>query len=61
MVMLVYESVTVAPLAIALLLLGAFSLLCKPYRTWIAMQLYLVAAAVRNLWTKDILWEKQVK
>jgi len=30
-------------------------------RAWIASQAYLVVAAVKNLWTKEIAWEKQSK
>jgi cellulose synthase/poly-beta-1,6-N-acetylglucosamine synthase-like glycosyltransferase len=48
-------------LALALLALGALLLAYKPYRTWVTMQLYLMAAAVRNLKTKDIAWEKEAK
>jgi len=47
--------------AAALLALGAALLPFKPYRTWIATQIYLLAASVRNLWTKDLAWEKQPK
>jgi len=28
---------------------------------WIMTQAYLVVATIRNLWTKEIAWEKQVK
>jgi len=48
-------------LAAAFLALGAALLLFKPYRTWIATQIYLLVASVRNLWTKDLAWEKQPK
>jgi len=47
--------------AAILLALGAALLLYKPYRAWIASQAYLLVAAVRNLWTKEIAWEKQSK
>ncbi|WP_333638875.1 glycosyltransferase family 2 protein [Pyrobaculum aerophilum] len=40
---------------------GALMLLYKPYRTWIVAQIYLVAASVRNLRTKEIVWNKQIK
>ena len=33
----------------------------KPYRTWVAMQLCLIAAALRNLWTKEVVWRKEDK
>jgi len=44
--------------AIALLTLGVLLLFIKPYRTWISTQLYLVLAAIRSIWTKEIAWEK---
>jgi hypothetical protein len=47
--------------AIALLIAGVALLTLKPYRTWIATQLYLIVASIRNLWTKEIAWEKQEK
>jgi len=47
--------------AITLLAAGAALMLFKPYRTWVATQVYLLAAAVRNLWTREIVWEKQLK
>ncbi len=47
--------------ALALLMLGAVLLAVKPYRTWILTQLYLVIAAIRNVWTKEIAWSKQAK
>jgi biofilm PGA synthesis N-glycosyltransferase PgaC len=38
-----------AAIALALLAAGAAALALKPHRTWIAAQLYLMAAAVKNL------------
>jgi hypothetical protein len=49
------------PPALALLAAGAAALALKPYRTWTAAQLYLMAAAVRNLKNKELVWEKQDK
>jgi len=49
------------PPALALLAAGAVSLALKPYRTWTAAQLYLIAAAVKNLWNRELIWEKQEK
>jgi biofilm PGA synthesis N-glycosyltransferase PgaC len=49
------------PPALALLAAGAAALAIKPYRTWIAAQFYLIAAAVRNLWDNELVWEKQDK
>jgi len=46
------------PPALALLAAGAAALALRPYRTWAAAQLYLMAAAVRNLWDKELVWEK---
>ena len=47
--------------ALALLGAGLAALLYKPYRAWVAMQLYLMAGAVRNLWTRDLAWRKEEK
>ena len=59
--LLALEAARGSPLAAALLALGFLPLACKPYRTWVAMQLYLMAAAIRNLKTKEIAWEKEAK
>jgi len=48
-------------LAIALFTIGISLLIYKPYRTWITTQIYLITAAIRNLWTKEITWKKQQK
>ncbi|MEZ0394617.1 MAG: glycosyltransferase family 2 protein [Desulfurococcaceae archaeon] len=50
-----------SPAAAALLLAGLALLALRPYRAWVAAQAYLLAAALRNLWTKEIAWEKQRK
>jgi cellulose synthase/poly-beta-1,6-N-acetylglucosamine synthase-like glycosyltransferase len=60
-ILLLADVVSGSLLALALLTLGALLLAYKPYRTWVAMQLYLMAAAIRNLKTKDIVWEKEAK
>jgi len=44
--------------ALILLGIGLMLLMLKVYRTWVLQQLYLVIAAVRNLWTKEIAWSK---
>jgi cellulose synthase/poly-beta-1,6-N-acetylglucosamine synthase-like glycosyltransferase len=58
---LIYKALTDSTTAIALLATGLALLLFKPYRTWIATQIYLITASMRNLWTKEIAWEKQEK
>ncbi|MEM3587726.1 MAG: hypothetical protein QXO71_10450, partial [Candidatus Jordarchaeaceae archaeon] len=40
---------------------GVLLLALKPYRTWITTQLCLIAGALRNLYTKEIVWVKQYK
>ena len=45
-------------IALVLLALGLILLLTRSYRTWIANQLYLLIAIIRNLWTKEIAWSK---
>jgi len=47
--------------ATALLTIGVALLTIKPYRTWIAQQIHLIVASIRNLWTKEIAWSKQTK
>ncbi|MCC6003675.1 MAG: glycosyltransferase family 2 protein [Thermofilum sp.] len=59
--LLAAEAAKGSPPAIAMLALGILLLAYKPYRTWVAMQLYLIAAALRNLKTKEIAWEKEAK
>jgi cellulose synthase/poly-beta-1,6-N-acetylglucosamine synthase-like glycosyltransferase len=58
---LLYKALTGSIIATALLVVGIALLTLKPYRTWIATQLYLIIASIRNLWTKEIAWEKQEK
>ncbi|MEM0066687.1 MAG: glycosyltransferase family 2 protein [Sulfolobales archaeon] len=48
-------------LSLTTLALGLSLLALKPYRTWIATQLCLIVGAVRNLYTKEIVWAKQIK
>ena len=45
-------------MAVALLGIGIALLALKAYRVWLSQQLYLVMAAVRNLWTREIAWSK---
>ena len=47
--------------AIGIIILGLTLLGIKRYRTWIAQQLYLVVATLRNLKSKEIVWSKQAK
>jgi hypothetical protein len=54
-------AVAATPLALALLAAGAAALALRPYRTWAAAQLYLIAAAVKNLRDKELIWDKQDK
>ncbi len=44
--------------ALMLLGVGLMLLTLKAYRTWVLQQLYLVIAAIRNLWTREIAWAK---
>jgi cellulose synthase/poly-beta-1,6-N-acetylglucosamine synthase-like glycosyltransferase len=45
-------------IALTLLGIGLIFLMLKAYRTWMLQQLYLIIAAVRNLWTREITWSK---
>jgi len=44
--------------ALILIGVGLTLLILKAYRMWVLHQLYLVIAAVRNLWTREIAWSK---
>ena len=48
-------------LALALIAMGTALLAVKPYRTWIASQVYLLIAAIRNTYSKELVWKKQSK
>jgi cellulose synthase/poly-beta-1,6-N-acetylglucosamine synthase-like glycosyltransferase len=58
---LLYLAIKGSLAALTLLALGTMLLAYRPYRTWITTQLYLVIAAIRNLWTREIAWSKQEK
>jgi cellulose synthase/poly-beta-1,6-N-acetylglucosamine synthase-like glycosyltransferase len=58
---LLYRALTGAATALVLLVAGTALLTLKPYRTWVATQAYLIIASIRNLWTKEVAWEKQEK
>lgn len=44
-----------------LIAIGLALLLYKPYRTWIITQLILITAMIRNIVTKELVWEKHTK
>ncbi|MEM1510391.1 MAG: hypothetical protein QW096_11060, partial [Thermofilaceae archaeon] len=48
-------------IAVATLTFGLMLLTFKPYRTWIITQLCLIVGTLRNLYTKEIVWAKQIK
>jgi len=60
-VILLYEALMGSLMALIMLTAGVALLILRPYRTWVATQAYLVTATVKNLWTKEIAWEKQEK
>jgi cellulose synthase/poly-beta-1,6-N-acetylglucosamine synthase-like glycosyltransferase len=47
-----------SPVTLIFLGIGLLFLVLRPYRTWILQQFYLVAATIRNLWTREIMWSK---
>jgi cellulose synthase/poly-beta-1,6-N-acetylglucosamine synthase-like glycosyltransferase len=59
--LLLYEALTGTITAATLLAIGVAPLPFKSYRTWVATQIYLIVASIRNIWTKEIAWEKQEK
>lgn len=58
---LIISAMMGSSIALALLLLGIILLIYKPFRTWIATQLFLILASIRNLWTKEVVWNKVAK
>ena len=58
---LLYKALMGSLIALALLVAGVTLLTLKPYRTWVVAQAYLITASIRNLWTKEITWEKHEK
>ncbi|WP_188596098.1 glycosyltransferase [Thermocladium modestius] len=47
--------------AMALLAAGLAAAAWGPYRSWMVQQLYLLVASVRNLRSKELMWDKQKK
>ncbi len=45
-------------LAYALIALGVVLLVWVPFRAWVIQQFLLMYAMVRNLWNKELIWEK---
>jgi cellulose synthase/poly-beta-1,6-N-acetylglucosamine synthase-like glycosyltransferase len=48
-------------ISLTLVFIGSILLLIKEYRTWLMQQIYLIIAAIKNIKTKEIAWNKQVK
>ncbi|MCD6469792.1 glycosyltransferase family 2 protein, partial [Candidatus Bathyarchaeota archaeon] len=44
--------------AIILVAFGAVAFMYQVFRTWVIQQVYLIMAALRNLWTKELIWSK---
>jgi cellulose synthase/poly-beta-1,6-N-acetylglucosamine synthase-like glycosyltransferase len=57
-ILLVMSTLYASFTAITFLGIGIILLVLKAYRTWVLQQLYLIIAAVRNLWTREIAWSK---
>jgi glycosyltransferase involved in cell wall biosynthesis len=51
---LLYRSVV----SLGLLTIGLVLLISKSFTMWVLQQLYLMIAAVRNLWTRDVVWRR---
>jgi len=47
--------------SLILLFIGSILLLIKEYRTWLMQQIYLMVAAIKNIKTKEIAWNKREK
>jgi len=61
LLLIISTAITYSLTALSILALGITLLTVKQYRTWIAQQLHLIVANLRNLWSKEIAWSKQVK
>lgn len=59
--LLLTATLTGSLIALATVTSGLALLPLKPYRTWITMQLYLVIASLKNIYSREIVWEKQSK
>jgi len=59
--LLIASASIASTLAIVVLAVGAGLLIVKSYTTWIFLQLSLAVAALRNLKSREIIWDKQIK
>jgi len=55
---LLVSAVNGSLLSLSMLTIGMILLCFSGYRSWLLQQIYLLAAAVRNLRTKDLVWRK---
>ena len=60
-ILLIYQALKGSIVAIVTLVIGALLTTYKPYRIWVAVQIYLIIAMLRNIWTRNLVWEKQGK
>ena len=60
-IMILISALMGSHITLTLLIIGIMLLICKSFRTWIMAQMYLIIATIRNLWTKEIIWRKQIK
>jgi cellulose synthase/poly-beta-1,6-N-acetylglucosamine synthase-like glycosyltransferase len=56
--LLIMGTFSASLMTLTLLGIGLMLLMLRVYRTWVLQQLYLIIAAVRNLWTREITWSK---
>jgi cellulose synthase/poly-beta-1,6-N-acetylglucosamine synthase-like glycosyltransferase len=56
--LLIVDAFSASLTALTLLGIGLTLLVLRAYRTWVLQQLYLLIAAVRSLWTREIAWSK---
>lgn len=57
-ILLIYASLQISIAAIILLTLGAILTLWKTFRVWLQNQVYLIIAFLKNIYTKEMAWEK---
>ncbi|MEM2960625.1 MAG: glycosyltransferase, partial [Candidatus Bathyarchaeia archaeon] len=59
--MLAASALTGSMESLIILAIGLALTAYAPYRTWLASQLFLMAASIRNLFNREIVWKKQEK
>jgi hypothetical protein len=59
--LLLYRALEGSLRASIILTIGLILLIYKPFRTWIATQVYLIVGMIRNIFSREIIWRKLAK